>query len=78
MAHWRSLRRSPSDGIGKQPLWWICPGDAGARLRRRSGFIVEWRFAEAMAEHYAEFAAELARLNADIFLAAAPDAVGPV
>jgi putative ABC transport system substrate-binding protein len=38
-------------------------------------FIVEWRFAEAKAEHYAEFAEELTRLNVDIFLAAAPDAV---
>lgn len=38
-------------------------------------FIVEWRFAEARAERYAEFAAELVRLKADIFLAAAPEAV---
>lgn len=38
-------------------------------------FAVEWRFAEAKPERYAELAAELARLNVDIFLAAAPDAV---
>jgi putative ABC transport system substrate-binding protein len=38
-------------------------------------YIVEWRFAEAKAERYAELAAELAQLNVDIFLAAAPEAV---
>ncbi len=38
-------------------------------------FIVEWRFAEAKPERYAEFAAELVRLKVDIFLAAAPEAV---
>jgi putative ABC transport system substrate-binding protein len=38
-------------------------------------FVVEWRFAEAKPERYAEFAAELVRLKVDIFLAAAPEAV---
>jgi putative ABC transport system substrate-binding protein len=38
-------------------------------------FVVEWRFAEAKPERYAEFAAELVRLKTDIFLAAAPEAV---
>ena len=38
-------------------------------------YIVEWRFAEAKAGRYAEFAAELAQLKVDIFLAAAPEAV---
>jgi putative tryptophan/tyrosine transport system substrate-binding protein len=37
--------------------------------------IVEWRFAEAKPERYAEFAAELARLNVDVFLAGAAEAV---
>jgi putative ABC transport system substrate-binding protein len=37
--------------------------------------ITEWRFAEAKAERYAEFADELVRLKVDIFLAAAPEAV---
>ncbi|HTB02531.1 MAG TPA: ABC transporter substrate-binding protein [Bradyrhizobium sp.] len=38
-------------------------------------FVIEWRFAEAKPERYAEFAEELARLNADIFVAGAPEAV---
>ena len=38
--------------------------------------IVEWRFAEAKPERYAEFAAELVRLKVDIFLAGAAEAVG--
>jgi putative ABC transport system substrate-binding protein len=38
-------------------------------------FVVEWRFAEARPERYAEFAAELVRLKVDVFLAAAPEAV---
>ena len=38
-------------------------------------FIIEWRFAEAKPERYAEFAAELVRLNVDIFLAGAAEAV---
>jgi putative tryptophan/tyrosine transport system substrate-binding protein len=38
-------------------------------------FVIEWRFAEAKPERYAEFAAELVRLKVDIFLAAAPEAV---
>lgn len=38
-------------------------------------FVVEWRFAEARAERYAEFAAELTQLKVDVFLAAAPEAV---
>lgn len=38
-------------------------------------FVVEWRFAEAKPERYAEYAAELVRLKVDIFLAAAPEAV---
>jgi putative ABC transport system substrate-binding protein len=38
-------------------------------------FITEWRFAEAKAERYAEFADELVRSKVDIFLAAAPEAV---
>src|ERR1019366_4390902 len=33
-------------------------------------FVIEWRFAEARPERYAEFAAELVRFNADIFLVA--------
>jgi putative ABC transport system substrate-binding protein len=37
--------------------------------------IVEWRFAEAKPERYAEFAAELARLKVDLFLAGAAEAV---
>jgi putative ABC transport system substrate-binding protein len=38
-------------------------------------FIIEWRFAEAKAGRYAEFATELSQLKVDIFLAAAPEAV---
>src|SRR6202171_2482050 len=38
-------------------------------------FVVEWRFAEAKPERYAEFAAELVRLKVDIFLPAAPESV---
>jgi putative ABC transport system substrate-binding protein len=38
-------------------------------------YVVEWRFAEAKPERYAEFAEELARLKADILVAGAPEAV---
>ena len=38
-------------------------------------FVVEWRFAEARPERYAEFAAELVRWNADIFVVGASEAV---
>jgi putative ABC transport system substrate-binding protein len=37
--------------------------------------VIEWRFAEAKPERYAEFAAELVRFKADIFLAGAAEAV---
>ncbi len=38
-------------------------------------YVIEWRFAEARPERYAEFAAELVRSKADIFVAGAPEAV---
>jgi putative ABC transport system substrate-binding protein len=38
-------------------------------------FIVEWRFAEAKPERYAEFAAELVRLKVDVFVTGTPDTV---
>ena len=40
--------------------------------------VIEWRFAEAKPELYAEFAAELVRFNADIFLAGAAEITGEV
>jgi putative ABC transport system substrate-binding protein len=41
-------------------------------------FIIEWRFAEARAERYVAIADELAKLNIDIFVVGAPQAVGPL
>jgi putative tryptophan/tyrosine transport system substrate-binding protein len=41
-------------------------------------FVIEWRFAEARYERFAEFAAELVRTNIDIFVLGTPVAVGPV
>ena len=41
-------------------------------------FIIEWRFAEAKAERYDAIADELAKLNIDIFVVGAPQAVGPL
>jgi putative tryptophan/tyrosine transport system substrate-binding protein len=41
-------------------------------------FVIEWRFAEAKVERYAQFAAELARLKTDIFVLGTPQAARPV
>jgi putative tryptophan/tyrosine transport system substrate-binding protein len=41
-------------------------------------FIVEWRFAEGKLERFAEFAAELVRLNVDVFVLGTPTAVPAV
>ena len=41
-------------------------------------FVMEWRFAEAKAERYVEFAAELARLKVDVVVTGAPQAVRPM
>jgi putative ABC transport system substrate-binding protein len=41
-------------------------------------FSMEWRFAEARPERYVEFAAELVRLNVDLVVAGAPQAIRPV
>jgi putative ABC transport system substrate-binding protein len=41
-------------------------------------FVIEWRFAEARAERYDAIAVELAKLNIDIFVVGAPQAVGPL
>jgi putative ABC transport system substrate-binding protein len=41
-------------------------------------FIVEWRFAEGKLERFAEFAAELVRLNIDVFVLGTPTAVPAV
>ena len=44
----------------------------------RRDFVVEWRFAEAKAERYDAIADELAKLNIDIFVVGAPQAVAPL
>jgi putative ABC transport system substrate-binding protein len=41
-------------------------------------FVIEWRFAEAKYERFAEFAAELVRMNIDVFVLGTPVAVRPV
>jgi putative tryptophan/tyrosine transport system substrate-binding protein len=41
-------------------------------------FVIEWRFAEARAERYDAIADELAKLNIDIFVVGAPQAVAPL
>ena len=41
-------------------------------------FVIEWRFAETRYERFAEFAAELVRMNVDIFVLGTPVAVRPV
>src|SRR3954466_8787241 len=41
-------------------------------------FAIEWRFAEAKAERYAQFAAELARLKVDVFVLGTPQAARAV
>jgi ABC-type uncharacterized transport system substrate-binding protein len=41
-------------------------------------FIVEWRFAAGRLERFAEFAAELVRLNVDVFVLGTPTAVPAV
>jgi putative ABC transport system substrate-binding protein len=41
-------------------------------------FVIEWRFAEARAERYDAIADELAKLDIDIFVVGAPQAVDPL
>jgi putative ABC transport system substrate-binding protein len=41
-------------------------------------FVITWRFAGGMYEHFAEFAAELVQSNVDVFVLGTPVAVRPV
>jgi putative ABC transport system substrate-binding protein len=77
----RIWRVGALSGAARPPVLETSPYGGFSQGMRELGYtegrdvITEWRFAEAKAERYAEFAGELVRLKVDIFLAAAPEAV---
>ena len=67
---------SRPSSLGIEQCWAAFPVACGSWVTSRAkDYVIEWRFAEGKAENFASSAAEFARLNVDVIVAATGDGI---